>query len=249
MKKEENNMKKVRKEIITEDYLNPMSLEDIKRVVNSFHKGSWHSVMILDGAPITLEDGSILYVTETFSSCVFNINYYNLAHVKFKSLVEAAHTPEQVAKTRKVYGQLKYPEFVAKTALRLLEQKEKLVAEGKPIVAGTTEHKKDKKVRDSECPAIVYCDNGSTTLTFYDTCRNTIKSVKGGFVFEKVGVEIRYFVKGVSGIIHEIKDLGDTKIKKALESARKTARAAADKKSSAPSSVYSPKIQNVLNIW
>lgn len=241
-------MKKMRKEIITEDFLDPMKVEDIKRVVNSFHKGSWHSIMILDGAPITLEDGSILYVTETFP-CTFSINYYNMAHVQFKSLVDAAHTPEQVSKTREIYGQLKHPEFVAKTALRLLEQKEKLVAEGKPIAAGTTERKKDAKVRDSECPSIVYCENGTTTLTFYDTCRYTIKSVKGGFVYEKVGVKIRYFVKGVSGIIHEIKDLGDTKIKEALESARKTARAAADKKSSAPSSVYSPKIQNVLNIW
>ncbi len=241
-------MKKVRKEIITEDFLDPMSIEDIKRVVNSFHKGSWHSIMLLDGAPITLEDGSILYVTETFS-CTFNINYYNMAHVQFKSLVDAAHTPEQVAKTREVYGQLKHPEFVAKTALRLLEQKEKLVAAGKPVVAGTTEHKKDKKVRDSECPAIVHCENGSTTLTFYDTCRNTIKSVKGGFVYEKVGVKIRYFVKGTSGCIHEIKDLGDAKIKEALEKARATARAAEDKKSSAPSPVYSPRIQKVLNIW
>ena len=245
MKKEENSMKK---EIITEDFLDPMPLEDIKRVVNSFHKGSWHSIMLLDGAPITLEDGSVLYVTETFP-CSFNINYYKMAHVQFKNLVEAAHTPEQVAKTREVYGQLKHPEFVAKTALRLLEQKEKLVADGKPIAAGTTLPKKDKKTRDSECPAIVYCDNGSTTLTFYDTCRNTIKSVKGGFVFEKVGVKIRYFVKGVSGRIHEIKDLGDEKLKKTLEKARTTARAAEDKKSSAPSPVYSPRIQKVLNIW
>lgn len=240
----------MRKEIITKDFLDALTLDEIRDRVNSFKKGSWHSVMLLDGSPISLDDGKTLYVTETFTGCAFNINYYHMSVVQCRTLAQVAHTPKQVATARKLYEKLKgrHPVFLKKTA-EMIEHKEKLLDSGVTLSPETIKPKEDKKKRDPKCPAITYCGNGQTTLTFYDTGRHSIKSVKGGFEYQKPETKIRFFVKDTDGSIVEVFDRGDEKMSKLLEAARKTARAVADKRSAGESPVYSPRIQHVLNIW
>ena len=234
--------------IFDKDFLDVMPLDEIKRKVNSFHPGSWHKVMIIDGSPITLSDGRILYITETFDAR-FGIKYGSMPHVAFKDLINLASTKEDVAKCRKIYNSLKHKEIVAKTAVEKLEHKEKLIASGSVLPSVKAEEAEDKKSRHLDCPAVVNCKNGSITLTFYATFRNKIKSSKEGFEFYEISPEVKYFVKDKEGKIFEIKDDGDEKIKKAMEKARVTARAVAKKKGGGVTPVFSPKVTNILNIW
>ena len=232
------------------DFLDVMTLDEIRAKVNGCHPGSFHKIMILDGAPISLGDGQTMYITETFN-VRFNIKYKAMAHVAFKDLVALAKTPEEVRVCRKVYDNLKHKEVVAKTAVAALEKKEKLVASGAEISTPIVEEKKDEKVRDLICPSIVNCKNGSTTLTCYASFRNKIKNVKGGFEYSEIQTARRFFIKESSGLIYEITpdDTTDEKIKKALDTAVATARATAKKKGGGVSSVYTPKVTNILNIW
>ena len=95
------------------------------------------------------------------------------------------------------------------------------------------------------------CKNGSTTLTCYASFRNSIKNVKGGFEYSEIQTQRRFFIRETSGLIYEITpdDSTDKKIKAALETAVATARATAKKKGGGVSSVYTPKVTNILNIW
>lgn len=233
------------------DFLNVMSLDEIRAKVNACHPGSFHKIMILDGAPITLDDDKTMYITETFN-VRFNIKYGAMAHVQFKKLVGLAKTPREVATCREVYNKLKHKEIVAKTAVAELEKKERLIASGSVIAEPPVEEEKDEKIRDLICPSIVNCKNGSITLTCYASFRNNIKSIKGGFEYSEIQTQRRFFIReNASGLIYEITPdkTTDEKVKKALETAVATARATAKKKGGGVSSVYTPKVTNILNIW
>jgi hypothetical protein len=235
------------KKILTKDFLEPMPLEEIKDIVKKCKKGTFHSIMILDGAPISLDDGNTLYVTETFP-CTFNISYGNMPHMKFKRSIEKAATPEKVAEAREMYSKLKHPEFVSKGALNLLESKEKAVAMGTPLKV--IEEEKPKEIlKDTDCSAITYHKNGSVTLLFYHSDRNSIRSVPGGFEFHEADVEIRYFMKLKSGSVIEVCASIDEELEKTLKKARTMARTVASKPSGAPSPVKKVGVQNVLHIW
>lgn len=230
------------------DFLDALSLEEIKEKVADCQTGSFHSVMILDGSPITLDDGNKLYITETIPA-TFKINYGNMPQVAFRRMVELAWKPAHVFAARHVYEKLKHKEHVAKKALEILEDKERTIARGEKLPEPVTKEKEDKRVRDKECPSIIYCGNGSTTLIFYASYQNCIKSVKGGFEFYEKPIIIRYFIKKPDGTIFEIDAEKDAKIKEAMRKARVTARSVAGKKEGGTTPVYSPRVQNILNIW
>lgn len=241
-------MKKRKKEfLITEDFLDVMTLDEIKDKVNSCHPGASHALMILDGAPISLKDGNMLYITETFQ-VRFNINYYAIKEVAFKQMIELAWEPKHVFDARRAYESLKHKEFVAKSALEMLEHKEKLIASGATLPKPKLE-KKDPKKTDPENKSIILCDNGTVQLRSYASFKNKIKSVRGGFEFAEILPEVRYFVKKPDGSIFEIDPNKDPKIKTAMEAARKTARSVTKKKGGGVTLCVWPKVQNVLNIW
>lgn len=231
------------------DFLDVMSIDAIREKVNNVRAGSWHKIMILDGSPISLDDGLTLYVTETFP-VRFKIKYHSMAHVVFKDMVSLAETPKEVETCRAVYNKLKHKEVVAKTAILALEKKERLVATGHPLPKAPeeVEIEDDKRKRDAVCPSIVYCKNGQMTLTCYASFKNTIKSIKKGFEYSEDGCQRRFFIKSKDNI-YEVDPESDEKVKKALDIAIKTARATAGKKTGGATAVISPRVNNILHIW
>jgi hypothetical protein len=232
------------------DFLNPMPLEDIINKVNSIKKGSLgHEIMIIDGKPLELSGGSTIYVTETFK-VRFNINYYNMKHSKIKSAIEAADSPESLAKARKMFDEYKRKELVAKTAIEMLEYKEKTLKAGL-LIAASAPTKGKKRKTDPRCPSIVYCDNGTVELITYPSFQNTIRRTKTGFEYSQIDTKIRFFVKEASGEIFEFNPYADDKVAKVSASMRETARKLADKKGkgglNTPARGF--KIKNILHIW
>lgn len=227
--------------------LEVLPLEEIKRKVNSFKKGSMHTLTIIDGVPLDLEDGKVLYITETFK-VRFNIKYHNIAAVRFKDKVLAAENAGQVFEARRFYDELKHKETVAKTALEELEKKEKLVRAGKPVTAEIIS-KEDDADRHADCPSVVNSKNGHINLTCYTAFTTRIKSVKGGFEYEEIGPQIRYFVKYPDGYIIEVDPEKDKKIKEALTTARTAARALMKKKSGGATVVFKPRVNGIIELY
>jgi autonomous glycyl radical cofactor GrcA len=112
----------------------------------------------------------------------------------------------------------------------------------------------DKNLADKE----IIVDKNSTVKAVIDAASLdvlyaedgvTIKSVKGGFEYSELPVVVRYFIKKTDGKIFEIDAEKDEKIKEAMAKARETARTVAGKKGGGTTPVYSPRVQNILNIW
>ena len=59
-------MRKRKTKEFSKDFLTPMSIEEIRAKVNAAVPGAIYNVMIIDGSPLTLKEGRVLYVTETF---------------------------------------------------------------------------------------------------------------------------------------------------------------------------------------
>ncbi len=231
------------------NFLDVMTLDEIRAKVNACHPGSWHKIMILDGTPITIDSTKTLYITETFN-VRFKINYSNLPHIMLRELINLAETPEDVATCRYIYDHLKHKEIVLTSSVRELEKKEDMVRKGltlSPTVSSSIPTV--IKARDTICPSIVQNKNGSTTLTCYTSFRNTIKSVKGGFEFEELSTHRRYFLKENDTIVEIFDDKTDPKFTAALATGVTLARTNAKKKDGGPSAVFTPKITNILHIW
>jgi len=232
------------------NFLDVMTLDEIRDKVNACHPGSWHRIMIVDGAPITLDSTQTLYVTETFN-IRFKISYGELPIIKFRDKINSAKTPEEVAECRDIYNGLKHKEVALATSVAELEKKERMVAKGIPLSATTTTSKNTPPKQDQLCPSINHCKNGSITLTCYTSFRNKIRRFKGGFKAEELpSVCIRYFIKENDSIVEIFDDNTDPKYTEALQKARAQARASAKKRNGGkPTAIFKPKVTNILHIW
>ena len=257
-------VKKVRKimkrpEVIDENYLTSMTREEIHEVVSAANPGTMYTLTMIDGAPITLtgEVSGQLFVTETFS-VRFKINYYKIKEVAFKSEVQRAYTPEQVAAARKTYESLKHKDYVAPSALAELKRKESLVASGAPIPKIVFEKKDEDEKIDPKKDFFKECKNGNTQLRAYATFKKSVVYEKGKKDFTQDKTKIRFFVRQTDGSIFELHpekfksgvDEKDKKVDDTFASARATARAIAKKKGSEGKKTLCPfpSLHNILKI-
>lgn len=234
---------------MSKNLLDVMSLEQIKEKVNACHPGSFHKIMILDGDPVSLADGSTFYCTETLE-VVFNIDYYKMPHVVLKQAIYMADNATDVRRCRAAIANLKHPEMLAKTAIAELEKKERLVAAGSAIPKCEFKHE-DKKDRHADCPSISNSKNGHINLTCYKSFRNAIKRKVGGFDFYEIPITNRYFIRNGEAIKEvTLEDIEkDKKLEAAVKKAVDLGRTLAEKKKGGNTPVYSPRVTNILNIW
>ena len=228
---------------VDNNFLDVMSLDAIRLKVNACHPGSFHSILMLDGAPISITPTETLYIVETLS-VVFKVNYYNRSYKKLEAQINDAETVEEVNKVKSLYDNFKHKDLILKSAVATLVKKVQAVKAGAPIPKTVAVAKTNTKVRDNICSSIVYNQNGSITLSALPSFQNTIKSVKGGFEFKEKSSHKRFFLK-IQGDVYEL----DYEEYKPFESvAVAEARASAKKKDNGPAPFYGPKVTNIIKI-
>lgn len=229
---------------VDNDFLNVMTLNDIRAKVNSCKPGTFHSILMIDGAPETLSADQTLYIIETLR-VVFGVNYYNRSYKKVEQMITLASTPSEVEMVKDIYDNYKHKELILKSSVAELDKKVQAMKDGNPIPQTTAVARNTApKVRDTICPAIVYNNNGSITLSAVPSFQHTIKSVKGGFEYQLVSSRKRFFLKTKEGV-YELEPSEYAPFEKVAIAA---ARAAVKKKSSGPASFYAPKVTNIIKI-
>lgn len=228
---------------VDSDFLNVMTLDAIRAKVNRCHPGSFHSILMIDGAPISIAPDQTLYIIETLR-VVFHTNYYNRSYKKLEDKINKAETVEEVNNVKSLFDNFKHKDLMLKSAVATLEKKVQAVKAGAPIPKTVATAKSVSKVRDSICPAIVYNHNGSITLSALPSFQNTIKNVKGGFEFKEKSSSKRFFFK----IKDEVYELDYDEYKPFENTAVASARAAAKKKNNGPAAFYAPKVTNIIQI-
>ena len=232
---------------IDKDFIEVMTLEQIIDKVSSCHPGSFHRVTILDGKPQELGDGSTLYTTETLH-VRFHVNYGNTPHIMLRNLINLAITPEEITTCQKIYEKLKHKNLISKRTMATFEKKVDMVAKGIKIPEPSKEKEIKEKTKDTKYPFIIYYENGTVSLMCFNSWQNTIKNKKGhSFEFKERGIDFRYFLKLKSGDVYELLP-GTEKEEKMLAKARADARLLASKKGGGEASVYTPSINNIIDI-
>lgn len=223
----------------TKDFFEPLTLEEIKTKVNKMRRG-FHDVEFINGEPIAIEGGRLIVTTRM--SYRFSLNYAKNNIIRFEKAVYQASTKEQVETLDKLYNILSpaQRECVSKRAINEYEAKKKAVAERTILVVskrGSVERK-----HDTECPNIIYAENGSTLLTCYKSFQYDVH--RG----EYRRPETHVYVVRDSGVVTELLAT-DPKLIDLLEKIETKSKALAGKaKASKPSLVYTPKVGKILAI-
>ncbi len=223
----------------TKDFFEPLTLEEIKTKVNSLKRG-FHEVEFITGEPIIVEGGRLIVTTRM--SYRFRLNYGKNNIIRFEKAVYKVSTAEEVETLSKIYDLLSSAqrECISKRALEEYEAKKKAVADGTPLTIskrGTIERK-----RDTECPNIVYAENGSILLTCYKSFQYNVSKK------EYRHPETHAYLVRDSGSVTELLP-SDTKLKELLEKVESKARTLAGKtKVTKPSLVYTLKVGKILTI-
>lgn len=228
---------------VDNNFLDVMTLDAIRAKVNSCHPGSFHSILMIDGAPISIDPDQTLYIIETLR-VVFHTNYYNRSYKKLEDKINKAETVDEVNNVKKLYDNFKHKDLMLKSAVATLVKKVQAVQTGAPIPKTVAIASGAPKVRDNICPAIVYNKNGSITLSALPSFQHTVKSVKGGFEFKEKSSPKRFFFK----IKDEVYELDYDEYKSFEKVAVTTARAAVKKKDNGPAAFYAPKVTNIIKI-
>lgn len=228
---------------VDNDFLNVMTLDAIRAKVNSCHPGSFHSILMIDGAPISIAPDQTLYIIETLG-VVFKVNYYNRSYKRLEAQINDAETVEEVNRVKNLYDNFKHKDLMLKSAVATLEKKVQAVKTGAPIPKAVAIAKNNTKVRDNICSSIVYNQNGSITLSALPSFQNTVKSVKGGFEFKEKSLPKRFFFK----IKDEVYELDYDEYKSFEKVAVASARASVKKKDNGPAPFYGPKVTNIIKI-
>ena len=230
-------------------FLDPLSREEIIRKVKSFHPGSSHQIMLQEGSPIAIGDET-LYVTEILN-LRFHIDYNKIAPIKLRNDIWAADTPEKVIDCAQRFDAFKRKNLIpGQTCRELVRKKEQVDRKEEITMKLRSDRASSWDVEDKSISFIVRDKNTRLErLVGYNSFKNKIKSVKGGFEFE-TEITHRYFVKKADGRIFEITDTeGVKKREEALKLARITARETAGKPEGKESVCYAPYLSLVLNIW
>ena len=228
---------------VDNNFLNVMTLDAIRAKVNSCHPGSFHSILMIDGAPISVAPDQTLYIIETLR-VVFKVNYYNRSYKKLEAQINDAETVEEVNNVKTLFDNFKHRDLMLKSAIATLEKKVQAVRAGAPIPKTVATVSSTPKVRDNICPAIVYNKNGSITLSALPSFQHSVKSVKGGFEFKEKSSPKRFFFK----IKDEVYELDYDEYKSFEKVAVASARASVKKKDNGPAPFYGPKVTNIIKI-
>ena len=169
--------------------LNPMSLDDIKKKIQSFKAGSAHFIAWRSEAKVV---GHYEYVLVKKYLGRFKISYHKMLPIRFESAVLKANTAEQIGICNEIYKLMseEQKDSIAEAILRMYKQKKEDVANGVAIY----EHEK-RAVTKTVDPTYKFIQYPSTKNVLVNVQRAYLKNIKTGKPFEP---EFLYFLKDLS---------------------------------------------------